>query len=209
MSDRTPERLAVRRLVRALAAGGAGEILAAGHVLDAMFAASPARASALLEAVLIAPGGPRDAGIRARLADACTALATDQAPATVLATLWTDLARLAMAPGIPPPPRATDAIAAHLVEHLGPRTTLQGLAHALGYSPAHVSVLVRRVTGERFSTLRRRMQLQHARLLLERGASVKVAALESGFDDPAYFSRVFTRTFGVAPSRWPRRADGE
>jgi len=39
-----------------------------------------------------------------------------------------------------------------------------------------------------------------------RGLSVKQAALEAGFDDPAYFSRVFRRAFGVAPGRWRRGA---
>jgi len=31
---------------------------------------------------------------------------------------------------------------------------------------------------------------------------VKEAALGAGFSEPAYFSRVFARRFGVPPSRW-------
>jgi len=63
-------------------------------------------------------------------------------------------------------------------------------------------MLVRRATGERFSALRRRMQLERAIGLLCSGTSVKEAALGAGFSDPAYFSRVFARRFGVPPSRW-------
>jgi len=38
--------------------------------------------------------------------------------------------------------------------------------------------------------------------LLRDGSSVKAAALGAGFTDPAYFSRVFSRRYGVPPSRW-------
>jgi AraC-like DNA-binding protein len=31
---------------------------------------------------------------------------------------------------------------------------------------------------------------------------VKEAALQAGFSDPAYFSRVFRRVYGVPPARW-------
>jgi AraC-like DNA-binding protein len=31
---------------------------------------------------------------------------------------------------------------------------------------------------------------------------VEEAALTAGFSEPAYFSRVFARRFGVPPSRW-------
>jgi AraC-like DNA-binding protein len=58
------------------------------------------------------------------------------------------------------------------------------------------------MTGERFSSLRRRMQLERASSLLRSSTSVKEAALGAGFSEPAYFSRVFARRFGVPPSRW-------
>ena len=66
-------------------------------------------------------------------------------------------------------------------------------------------MLIRRATGRSFVALRRRFRFERACALLRAGASVKEAALAAGYDDPAYFSRVFKVRVGVAPSRW--RAD--
>jgi AraC-like DNA-binding protein len=41
--------------------------------------------------------------------------------------------------------------------------------------------------------------------LLRMGRSVKQAALEAGYEDPYYFSRVFRQATGVPPSRWSMR----
>jgi AraC-like DNA-binding protein len=93
----------------------------------------------------------------------------------------------------------------HVVEEgavLDERVTLTGLARALGYSPSHVSSVVRRLTGQRFTALRRAIRLERVRWLLGRGATVKEAGLGAGFSDAAYFSRVFRRAYGVPPSRW-------
>jgi AraC-like DNA-binding protein len=91
---------------------------------------------------------------------------------------------------------------AFVAEHLHEGISLADLARRVGYSPSHCSTLVRRTTGERFTSLRRRMQLERAIGLLRSGTSVKEAALGAGFSEPAYFSRVFARRFGVPPSRW-------
>jgi AraC-like DNA-binding protein len=93
-------------------------------------------------------------------------------------------------------------VPAFVAGHLHEGTSLADLARRLRYSPSHCSTLVRRATGERFSSLRRRMQLERAIGLLRSGTSVKEAALWAGFSEPAYFSRVFARRFGVPPRRW-------
>ena len=43
-----------------------------------------------------------------------------------------------------------------------------------------------------------------AKTMLARGASVTEAALECGFGDPNYFSRVFSKSEGMPPGRWVR-----
>ena len=62
--------------------------------------------------------------------------------------------------------------------------------------------MVRRLTGQRFTALRRAIRLERALWLLGRGATVKEAGLGAGFSDAAYFSRVFRRAYGMPPSRW-------
>lgn len=47
-----------------------------------------------------------------------------------------------------------------------------------------------------------RLRLERARALLQRGQGpIKAVAAAVGFSDPLYFSRQFTRAFGLAPSR--------
>jgi len=118
-----------------------------------------------------------------------------------LAELWRTLARpLAVRPA-----ELATVLEEYLATHLDGRARLGELARKLGYSPSHLSMLIRRATGRSFVALRRRFRLERACASLRAGASVKEAALAAGFDDPAYFSRIFKVRVGVAPSRW--RAD--
>ena len=94
------------------------------------------------------------------------------------------------------------AVQEFLATHLAEDVRLRDLARTLGYGPSHVSAVIHRATGRRFTELRREMRLERALFLLRRGAPVKRSALDAGFNDPAYFSRVFARRFGVPPSRW-------
>ncbi len=48
----------------------------------------------------------------------------------------------------------------------------------------------------------RRMRLNRARLLLERGTSVTEAAMEVGFGDASHFIRLFREAFGVTPLQY-------
>ena len=50
-----------------------------------------------------------------------------------------------------------------------------------------------------------RLKMNHAaRLLLRENSSIKVAAVEIGFDDASHFSRVFKKTYGVSPAFFPK-----
>jgi AraC-like DNA-binding protein len=211
-------RAAVRRLCQTLATGDPARVLEAGTLVSALVtreadtAAAARRAAAILEAVLLAAADTLPETTRARLEHAveeCLCLASGPPAPARLDDLWRDLAALLEAPA---EGRERGSLGAAIQDYLAAsvdrRATLGDLARRLGYSPAHVSTLVRRLTGKPFRVVRREMRLARARSLLERGASIKVAALESGFSDPAYFSRVFTRHHGVPPSRW-REARGD
>jgi AraC-like DNA-binding protein len=201
----------MRRLRKALRRRDRDEILAAGALVSAMVAhdasgAAQRRTAILLEAVLLA--GDLPGGALASVETAVEALVACRPEAgQCLTEAWR-----AVASGEITRPRARRSLASavedYLATRLGPATTLRELAADLGYCPAHVSGMIRRLTGQRFTELRRTMQLDHARTLLAAGASVKEAALGSGFEDPAYLSRVFRKHHHVPPSRWRGKAQG-
>lgn len=68
-------------------------------------------------------------------------------------------------------------------------------------SEFHFSREVRRLTGESPAALRRRIMLERAAWRLHRGESVSAVAADEGWSSPEVFSRAFSRTFGVPPSR--------
>lgn len=100
--------------------------------------------------------------------------------------------------------RVAEEIIDYLEEHFADiNLKLSDMAEALGYSEKYMSVLFKRHMSVGFSEYLRAMRLRHAVLLLENGVtSVKVVAALSGFDDPLYFSKSFTRAMGVSPRQY-------
>ena len=81
-------------------------------------------------------------------------------------------------------------------------------ADGLQVSADHLSRACRAVTGlSALDLLHDRVLLEARRLLAYTPASVADVAAELGFDDPAYFSRFFTRRAGQSPSTF--RSAGE
>ena len=202
-------RAAARELARAVRAADPTSTRAASALAVALLereadGVTAARmAAAVLDAVLIAPGDiPTIArGVLESAADEL--FDTDCTPPAVARRLQDVLRAVAagVAPG-PPSPGLDAVIPAYCADHLNRGSRLQDLARHLGYSASHCSTMVRRATGASFTDLRRRLMVERALGLLRDGSSVKAAALGAGFTDPAYFSRVFSRRYGVPPSRW-------
>jgi AraC-like DNA-binding protein len=103
--------------------------------------------------------------------------ATGAEVARRLAQLWREAAD-DFTPAAPPVGLA-NAVQEFLATHLAERVRLQDLARTLGYSPSHVSAVIHRMTGRRFTQLRREMQLERAMFLLRRCVPVKRSALDS------------------------------
>ncbi|CAZ95600.1 hybrid sensor histidine kinase/response regulator transcription factor [Zobellia galactanivorans] len=75
------------------------------------------------------------------------------------------------------------------------------LCRELGISRSHLHRKLKALTGSSTSMFIQTVRLQKARLLLKTSQkNVSEVAYEVGFDDPAYFSRVFSKAFGHPPS---------
>ena len=80
-------------------------------------------------------------------------------------------------------------------------TDVGDMARSSYASEFHFSREVRRLTGESPAALRRRIMLERAAWRLHRGESVTAVAADEGWSSAEVFSRAFSRTFGVPPSR--------
>lgn len=90
----------------------------------------------------------------------------------------------------------------YVAEHFKNPLTLGECAGALSINPYYLSHLIRNEMGTTFTAYLNRVRCEHARRLLEEtGKSVGEAAIESGFSDGNYFSRVFRKLYGIPPSR--------
>jgi AraC-like DNA-binding protein len=94
-----------------------------------------------------------------------------------------------------------------LAETLDDRATSgQALASRMHLSRFHFDRLVSAAAGEPPATLRRRVLLERAAYrLITTDDDVLAVALDAGYSSHEAFTRAFTRSYGVAPSRWRRR----
>lgn len=87
--------------------------------------------------------------------------------------------------------------------HLRRHRPLADYAEELRVTPDHLSRSCRAVTGlSALDLLHDRLGLEARRLLAYTPATVAEVAHELGFDDPAYFSRFFSRRAGCSPQAW-------
>lgn len=80
-------------------------------------------------------------------------------------------------------------------------TDVGEMARSSFASEFHFSREVRRLTGESPAALRRRIMLERAAWRLHQGETVSAVAADEGWSSAEVFSRAFSRTFGVPPSR--------
>ena len=89
-------------------------------------------------------------------------------------------------------------IADHVREDIDPLE----VARRSGYSYFHFCHVFRAVIGEGLSHYILRKRLELAKALLESGRSVTYTAMEIGFDTVSGFTRAFTASFGIPPSKY-------
>lgn len=91
----------------------------------------------------------------------------------------------------------------YMEEHIGHRPSLEELAAHFRYSPSHFSMLFQRETGMSPIGYLLKLKIQRACQYIELSdLKIREIAQILGFDDPAYFSRLFTRIMGIPPSAY-------
>ena len=89
-------------------------------------------------------------------------------------------------------------------EHFSEEVTLKKLSEASGLSEKYLCRFFKEYTGITPIEHINRTRIEHAVALLLKGVNVTEAAMESGFNDLSYFSKIFKRYKGVSPSAYRR-----
>ena len=94
----------------------------------------------------------------------------------------------------------------YMNENLERNLTLDQLAAYFKYSPSHFSMLFQRETGVSPISYFIRLKIQKACQYIELTAlKLNEISTKLGFEEPAYFSRTFTKIMGISPSEYRRR----
>ncbi|MEO0965766.1 MAG: AraC family transcriptional regulator [Planctomycetota bacterium] len=94
----------------------------------------------------------------------------------------------------------------HVQEHADQPLTLESLAAVAGWTPAHLTRTFRRLVGLPAMKYVERVRIRRAcELLSATPDPVHAVATEVGYEDHAYFSRVFSRSTGVSPTAYRAR----
>lgn len=85
----------------------------------------------------------------------------------------------------------------------GPDFTIDNLCKVLGHSTSQTYRKVKKLTGKSPNAFLREFRLNKALDLLHRQTgNISEVAYETGFSSPAYFTRCFSETFGILPSKY-------
>lgn len=102
------------------------------------------------------------------------------------------------------------AVLEHLSANLARPHSIAELARVAKLSPSRFAHRFKTETGDAVIACLLKLRLrQAARLLAFSGLRVQEVAQEVGFESPYYFSRQFTRHFGMSPRAFRRRGDAE
>ena len=100
-----------------------------------------------------------------------------------------------------------ERVHAILTENLRDDPSVEDMARILGVSRSTLSHRFSLEMGETLVQLKNRLRIRHAQeLMSDGGKQIKEIAFEAGFDDPAYFTRIFTRVAGVSPGEYRKLA---
>lgn len=98
----------------------------------------------------------------------------------------------------------------YMRENVQQDMTLKQLASYFKYSPSHFSALFQKETGVSPMNYFTRLKIQKACEYIElTNLKLNEIATKLGFEEAAYFSRIFTKVMGISPSAYRRKEKGE
>ena len=84
-----------------------------------------------------------------------------------------------------------------------PNVTLEGISKELGRSCSYISHVFKKNTGRSIRAYCNELKLFEAqKLLTSTDLSVTEIAFEAGFEDTAYFIRLFRELYGITPNKY-------
>jgi len=101
-------------------------------------------------------------------------------------------------------PRAVSRAEAYLRAHWDRSVSLSELSRAAGLSPFHLHRSFSRSVGLPPHAFQLQLRVDRAKTLLARGLDIASVAQRTGFADQSHFTRVFRRSVGITPGRFPR-----
>jgi AraC family transcriptional regulator of arabinose operon len=97
----------------------------------------------------------------------------------------------------------SDAIIEYMRTRISEPVRLEAFARVAGLSVSHFSELFREQVHQSPLSYFTQLKIRAAcRLLDLSGKSIKVVAVETGYNDPYYFSRVFKKIMGISPEKY-------
>ena len=91
----------------------------------------------------------------------------------------------------------------YMTENCTKKIYIEDVCCMAGMSATHFSFVFKNITGRTFTEHMRFIKISKAKeLLTENKKSISAIAKELGFDDPAYFDRVFKKEVGMTPAKF-------
>lgn len=100
-------------------------------------------------------------------------------------------------------------IQGYILEHYTEKITLTKLSEEIHVNGSYLSRLYKMKTGQNLFDYINQMRVEQAKILISQGKRISEAAQTVGFEDSAYFSRVFKKYVGISPREYGKVCYGK
>ncbi|MEL7608148.1 MAG: AraC family transcriptional regulator [Bacillota bacterium] len=95
---------------------------------------------------------------------------------------------------------------AYLQRNYAQKITLEDVAKYVFLSPAYFSKVFKEEMGETYNAYLQRLRIEKSKMLLpDRSLKLVQIAIQSGFEDQSYFTKIFKKVEGVSPMEYRKR----